>query len=50
MSWRYYLIRIGCFAWAMVFTFLFRIWSMAFVGWAFLGMLFAFDFFLPAPH
>ena len=49
MSWRFYVIRIGCFAWATAFTFPYRVWPAALVGWVLLGMLFALDFFLPIP-
>ena len=41
----YYLLRIICFVWTIFFTFLFRIWPVAFVGWVMLGVLFVLDFF-----
>jgi hypothetical protein len=41
----YYLLRIICFVWAIFFTFLVRVWPVAFVGWVMLGVLFVLDFF-----
>ena len=40
----YYLLRIVCFGFTMFFTFLFRVWPVALVGWISLGILFCLDF------
>ena len=41
---KYYLLRIGCFACTMLFTFQFRMWPVAMLGWICLGVLFCLDF------
>ena len=45
LTLHYYLLRLGCFVCTMFFTFRFRLWPVALMGWICLGMLFFLDFF-----
>jgi len=40
-----YAIRIGCFAYTMVFTFVYQVWPAAMIGWVAMVILFILDFF-----
>jgi hypothetical protein len=44
VSWRYYGLRIGCFAGTLAFTFALPVWPVAALGWLVLGVLFCVDF------